>query len=98
MSWHEHGSESWPWGPENRNVVLAPSLTVAPRKAGPAPGLGNTVELTLMVKAGVSHAGVRAAEKAQLLPGTAFGRACPAPCLGNTVELALEVRVWVSWP
>lgn len=83
-------------GHENQSAVLAPSLTAAPRKAGPAPGLGNTVELTLMVKAGVSQAGVRAAEKAQLLTGTAFGRVCPAPCLGNTVELALEGWVWVS--
>lgn len=71
------GSESCPWGHGNRSAVLASSLTVAPRKAGPAPGLGNTVELTLMVKAGVSQTGVRASEKAQLLTGFSIWESVP---------------------
>lgn len=57
------------------------------RRAGPAPCLGRTLELTLL-------AGTLESRTADPLPShapTAIRRVSPAPHLGRTVELALVV-------
>lgn len=49
--------ESWRQGPDSRRAIPVRSLVVALRKAGPAPRMGNTVELVLMVKSQVIQPG-----------------------------------------
>lgn len=83
-----------------REASPALALVVAFHRAGPAPHVGDTVELALMAKVWVSQP-----------RGCARYRAGPAPCklsslwksgpptllLGRTEELSLEVGVRVSW-
>lgn len=67
------------------------------RKMGPAPCMSSTVELALMVKAGVSQIQGCKSRKGNTAAG-ALKRVGSAPRIESTVELALVVSVWASSP